>query len=153
MMATSLCAVRSLTAADRTLFLTMSREFYASPAVMHDVDAAFHERTFDEMMRSDVYAEGFLLSYDGVDCGFGLLSKTFSREAGGMVVWLEELYIRPAYRGKGLGSFFFRFVEENRPAARYRLEVEPENTNAVRLYERLGYTALPYAQMIKEKKR
>ena len=107
-MATSLCAVRSLTAADRALFLTMSREFYASPAVLHDVDAAFHERTFDEMMRSDAYAEGFLLSYDGVDCGFGLLSKTFSREAGGMVVWLEELYIRPAYRGKGLGSFFFR---------------------------------------------
>ena len=57
----------------------------------------------------------------------------------------------PAYQGKGLGSFFFRFVEENRPAARYRLEVEPENTGAVRLYERLGYRALPYAQMIKEK--
>ena len=87
----SLCAVRPVTAADRALFLAMSREFYASPAVLHDVDAAFHERTFDELMRSDAYAEAFILSYDGVDCGFGLLAKTFSREVGGMVVWLEEL--------------------------------------------------------------
>lgn len=145
------CAIRQVTEADRALFLEMSREFYASDAVLHDIDEAFHERTFSELMRADVYAEGFILSYGGVDCGYGLLAKSFSREAGGTVIWLEELYIRAAYRGKGLGSFFFRYVEENRPAARYRLEVEPENEGAVRLYERLGYRVLPYGQMIKEK--
>ena len=37
------------------------------------------------------------------------------------------------------------------PAARYRLEAEPENEGAVRLYHRMGYKELPYMQLVKEK--
>lgn len=128
----------------------MSNEFYHSPAVLHDIDASFHQRTFDELMRSDEYADCYIIEADGVAAGYALLAKTFSREAGGVVVWIEELYLRPTYQGQGLGSSFFRWIEQQLPAARYRLEVEPENVRATRLYERLGYSVLPYRQMIKE---
>ena len=40
---------------------------------------------------------------------------------------------------------------ERCPAARYRLEIEPDNDRARALYERLGFEALPYCQMIREK--
>ena len=72
------------------------------------------------------------------------------REVGGMVVWIEELYILPGHQGKGLGSAFFAWLEKNVPAVRYRLEAEPENVRAMSLYKRLGYEVLPYVQMIKE---
>ena len=49
----------------------------------------------------------------------------------------------------GLGKAFFKYMEENYPAARYRLEIEPENLRAKKLYSSLGYKELPYAQMIK----
>ena len=46
---------------DRELYLWLAREFYHSPAVLHPAPDSYFERTFDEMMRSDVYADGFLL--------------------------------------------------------------------------------------------
>ena len=43
-------------------------------------------------------------------------------------------------------------VEEHKEegVARFRLEVEEDNTRAAALYERLGYKPLDYKQMIKE---
>ena len=68
-------------------------------------------------------------------------SRTFSQEAGGKVVWLEELYIRPEYRCHGLGKEFFRYVDEKiaPEVKRLRLEIEPENLRAKKLYLSLGY--------------
>ena len=68
-----------------------------------------------------------------------------------MVVWIEELYIRPAFQNRGLGRACLEQIRARYPrAARFRLEVEPENEAARRLYARLGYVSLPYAQMIRE---
>lgn len=140
---------RKITKEDRKEFLNMSREFYASEAVLHPVDEANHEKAFDELMRSDVYLECYLIESDGMHVGYALLMKTYSREAGGLNIWIDELYVRPAYQGLGAGSAFFRFLEQTHPAARYRLETEPDNLRAQKLYHRLGYRDLPYLQMIK----
>lgn len=53
--------------------------------------------------------------------------------------------------GLRAGKPLFRFIEEmyEGTAARLRLEVEPDNEAAIRLYTRLGYEDLPYRQMIK----
>ena len=82
-----------------------------------------------------------------------LLAKTFSQEAGGPVVWIEEIYIRPEYQGKGIGSRVFKKLDAMFDAGVYRLRLEVEKTNirAVELYERQGYTWLAYDQMIKDK--
>jgi ribosomal protein S18 acetylase RimI-like enzyme len=93
-----------------------------------------------------------MLECDGEPAGYGLTAKTFSQEAGGYVIWLEELYIREQFRSRGLGSEFFAYVEKKYAgqAARFRLEVEEDNVRAISLYKRLGYEALDYTQMIKE---
>lgn len=140
---------RRMEARDRAEFLSMSAEFYASDAVLHPVPSVNHERAFDELMRSDVYLECYLMEADGQAVGYALLTKTYSREAGGLNIWVDELYLRPAYRGLGAGSAFFAYLEETHPAARYRLEIEPDNERAKKLYSRIGYRALPYLQMIK----
>lgn len=140
---------RRLEPRDRAEFLAMSEEFYTSDAVLHPVPSAYHERAFDELMRSDVYLECYLMESGTAAVGYALLVKTYSREAGGVNIWLDELYLRPAYRGLGAGSAFFAFLESTHPAARYRLEVEPDNERAQKLYRRMGYRALPYLQMIK----
>ena len=67
-----------------------------------------------------------------------------------MVVWIEELYLRPDFRSHGIGSEFFAFLEQEHPAARYRLEIEPDNERAAKLYRSRGYEVLPYVQMIKD---
>lgn len=143
--------IRKVTQNDRELFVTLSEEFFSSDAVYHSIPTEFHEKSFDELMRSDEYIEAFILERDGAPAGYALIAKTFSHEAGGKVVWIEELYVREQYRGHGLGKAFFAYMDENCPAARHRLEIEPDNVRAKKLYSSLGYEKLPYAQMIKGK--
>lgn len=145
--------IRKIEKEDKELFLRLTRDFYASPAVLHPVPDAYHTAVFEEMMRSDIYAEGYLLiGANGVPAGYALLAKTYSHEAGGPVVWIEELYTVPEARGKGLGREFFAFLEERYGGAvrRFRLETEPENERAQALYRRLGFEELGYLQFYKE---
>ena len=83
--------------------------------------------------------------------GFSVTNRMMQHEAGGVMVWVEDLYIRPAYRGQGLGSRFLQWLEEQLrgDAVMLRLETEPENERAQALYRRLGYEPLGYLQMIK----
>jgi ribosomal protein S18 acetylase RimI-like enzyme len=144
--------IRKFEEKDKELYLQLALEFYNSEAVLHSIKKENMTATWDEMMRSDVYAEGFLCLDGNVPVGYLLIAKTFSQEAGGLTIWAEELYVRPEFRGKGAGSEMLEFLFKNRPAVRYRLEIEPENVRAKKLYTRLGFESLPYGQMVKDKK-
>ena len=142
--------IRKIKNTDRELFLSLQKEFYQSDAVLHPIPDSYYANNFTELMRSDVYLMGYFFEIDGKNAGYALLSRSYSPEAGGIVIWIEELYVLPEYRSMGVGSRFFAFLEKELPAARYRLEVEPDNDRARRLYGRQGYESLPYLQMIKD---
>lgn len=145
--------IRRFEEQDRELYLKLADAFYHSPAVLHAIPDEYIVRTFDEMMRSDVYVDGFLISTEeDVPMGYALISKTFSQECGGLAIWLEELSVLPEFRGHGVGSKVFEWLEEYYPQwARIRLEVERDNERAVALYERIGYQELAYYQMVKDR--
>ena len=144
--------IRAMEQKDRQTYLRLSGQFYASEAVAHAVPEEHFQRTFAEMMRSNAYVLGYLLEEEGEAAGYALLARTFSAEAGGQVVWIEELYITPDFRGRGLGSAFLQYLEEHLPegVTRLRLEIAPDNQGARSLYLRKGFTPLPYEQMVRE---
>ncbi len=144
---------RPISRADHAEYLAMAHDFYASDAVLHAVPDRHFEETFEELMRSDAYAQAYILETNGHIIGYALLAKTFSQEAGGVVLWIEELYIKPPYRAHGYGSRFLREFLASLPSSikRVRLEAERENDRAVRLYESLGFTFLDYDQMVIER--
>lgn len=133
---------------DREHYLSMARDFYASDAVDHPVPDAYLERTFALLLEGSPYAEGFLFEEAGEVVGYALLAKTWSQEAGGLTVWLEELYVVPACRGSGWGRRFFAFLKERMQPARFRLETEPNNERAKALYRRQGFRPLHYESFI-----
>ena len=144
--------IRKMTENEKELYITMAEEFYNSDAVLHPIPRDYFEKTANEALRSDEYAEIYLLEYEGETAGYGLTARTFSQEAGGQVLWIEELYIRKEFRSKGLGREFFSSLEDKNRGeiVRLRLEVEADNTRAISLYERLGYEVLDYVQMVKD---
>ena len=88
----------------------------------------------------------------GAVLGYALLAFSYSNEAGGDVVWVDELYVKSEYRGMGIGNRFFDFLSnEYKDFARFRLETEPANDGAKRLYKRMGFEPLEYSQMIKDR--
>jgi ribosomal protein S18 acetylase RimI-like enzyme len=57
--------------------------------------------------------------------------------------WLEDLYVRESARGQGLGSALVRLAFERaiaRGARRIELDTNEQNTNAIALYESLGFS-------------
>lgn len=136
--------IRKIRLEDKTEYIKMAEDFYNSPAVLSPVPKSHFEATFDELMNGSQFAEGFIFEADGNVAGYGLIARTYSQEAGGIVIWIEEIYIKSRFRNKGLGSEFIKYVKENIPAKRYRLETEPENTKAQELYKRHGFEHLEY---------
>ena len=143
--------IRKITKEDRALFVQLMDEFYHSPAVLHPIPEQVYAEVFEEMTSSDRYVLGYILEVEGQAAGYALLSKGFSTEVGGQEIWVEEVYIREAFRSHGLGLSLFTYLEETfrGTVRRLRLEVEPDNTRAIELYRRLGFEVLGYTQMIK----
>lgn len=144
--------IRDVAEQDRNVFLSMMKQFYSSDAVAHPVNARNFRKTFDALMRKSPFMRAFVIEDEGEPAGYALLSFTYSNEAGGMIVWIEELYIEKTHRGKGFARGFFAFLWREYPLAkRFRLEVREDNQRAMALYRKLGYGILGYAQMVKDR--
>jgi len=74
--------------------------------------------------------------------GYALLIPFWSNEFGGNVVVIDEIYVQPASRNRGIARAFFTFVADEKPfnAIALGLEVSPDNHAASRLYTSLGFT-------------
>lgn len=143
--------IRKFVPEDREDYIRFSTEFYNSSAVDKPVPKENFEQGFDEMMRSDVYVQGYMLVCDGNNVGYCVTMKTYSVEAGGITIWIDELFVLEEYRSKGLGRELFKYIEENgdKKLRRIRLEVELENGRAISLYKKMGFEPAPYDGMWK----
>lgn len=144
--------IREFTKNDYNTFMELSREFYNTTAVDHKIPDKNRTATFEASVGNSPYAKGFIIECNGEVAGYCLISLTFSGEVGGLVVLVEELYIKEKFQGNGLGTECFSFIEDlYKDAKRFRLEVTRVNDGAIKLYTRLGYSEIAYKQMIKDK--
>ena len=143
--------IRKIDNCDKEIYIEMADEFYHSSAVTHPVPRENFEKAFDHMVNDGTYFDGYIFEDNCETCGFCAVAVSYSQEAGGQVIWIEDFYIRPDFRGKGLGSELFDRIKEDFPdAARYRLEITESNVDAKRLYDRKGFEILPSRQMLKD---
>ncbi|MGI5824436.1 MAG: GNAT family N-acetyltransferase [Bacillota bacterium] len=143
---------RKMVLSDKTDFLNMNRKFFASPAVLHTVPEDFMDRNFEIMVADNNLAEGYIFEIDEEIVGYAFLTRNYSTEVGGVCLWIEEAFVEEEYRNRGIGRKFFSFLEDTYKdeVARIRMEVEPSNAGAIRLYEEIGFEKLNYVQMIKD---
>lgn len=74
--------------------------------------------------------------------GYVIVSFGWSVEMGGLDGFLDEIYIRPAVRGRGLGTEVLQNLPKALSGAGLRalhLEVDRENAKARKLYEKLHF--------------
>ena len=144
---------RDITLADHDLILPMVEDFYQGDAVLHPVQTEIMEQSFrDAADPLEPLLRGILIEVDGQPAGYIYITQCYSTEVGGRCVFLEEIYLLPAFRGRGLGGEILAWIESQYPTARrFRLEVNDINRSAIRLYEKSGYQYLRYEQMVIDK--
>lgn len=140
---------RLMTREDKNVVIDMMRVFYASPAVLSNGSEEIFANDVENCVNGSPYLEGYVFEEKGELQGYGMLAKSFSTEFGKPCIWIEDLYLKDAYRGQGIGSRFLNFVAEKYPDAVLRLEVEEENECAVKTYQKCGFEVLPYMEMKK----
>jgi len=142
-------SIAPMTRDHKQAVLEMMRVFYRSPAVHTDGSEEIFQADVEACVSDDPYLKGYVFLEGETPVGYAMTALSFSTEYGRHCVWIEDLYLQPEYRGSGLGSRLFRMLEELHPGAILRLEVEAENTRAVKVYEKNGFDSMPYQEMKK----
>ena len=141
--------IRKMTESDRSAVIEMMRPFYASEYVSTNGSEEIFNADVDTCVSDSPYAEGYIFERNGAIQGYAMVAKSFSTEFGKPCIWIEDIYVNEEFRGCGLGSAFFEFIEKENPTSLLRLEVEEENSRALRVYKKMGFDFLPYLEMKK----
>jgi GNAT superfamily N-acetyltransferase len=91
-------------------------------------------------------AECIVGEVDGELAAFALFFTNFSTFLGKPGLYLEDLYVRPARRGSGLGRALLArlgALAVERGCGRFEWSVLDWNEDAIRFYEGMGATLLP----------
>ena len=127
----------------------MMRVFYSSPAVLTNGSEEIFANDVDNCIGDSPYLEGYVFESESGLWGYAMITKSFSTEFGKPCIWIEDLYLKEKFRGRGVGSAFFKFIEEKYPDHVFRLEAEEENGGAIRLYKKCGFEIIPYVELKK----
>ncbi len=88
------------------------------------------------------YAEAIMAEIDGQSVGFALFFPTFSTFRGQPGLYLEDIYVRPAHRGRGIGKAPLASLAKiamDRGLGRLEWAVLNWNSPAIGFYRSLGH--------------
>jgi GNAT superfamily N-acetyltransferase len=137
-------AIRDAAPADVPVIARFVRDLARYEKLEHEVVAtpeSFQAALFGP--RSNLF--GLIAEVDGTPAGFALCFYNFSTFVGRRGIYLEDLYVDPAYRGKGIGKAIFHHLARkavNENCGRVEWAVLDWNEPAIKFYESLGATPM-----------
>lgn len=138
------CTIRAAGEADLGDLLAMIRELAEYERLLDAVVAS--EADLKQALFGDrPTAEALIADSAGEGAGFALFFSTFSTFVGRPGLWLEDLYVRPKFRRRGIGSGLFRRVVElaaERGCGRMEWAALDWNAPAINFYRGMGAVAL-----------
>ncbi len=136
--------IRRATRHDVPLVLGFIRELAEYERLAHEV-VATAELVDGWLFGDHPAAEVVLADLDGETVGFALFFTTFSTFLARPGIWLEDLFVRPEARGRGVGRALLAHLAQTTVERGYgRLEwaVLDWNEAAIGFYRRLGADAM-----------
>lgn len=130
-----------LNSTTQEIFITFVKQLYTEDPMGKPISLEKIYNTIKTLQTKHDLGEILLLQYARDIVGYSILINFWSNEFGGNVLTIDELYIQPSHRGKGIGSTFITHLQTSKHnnAVALQLEVTPDNAKAQRLYERLGF--------------
>ena len=133
--------IREAKAQDLPALLRMMRSLAEQPpAIAFDEDEVC--AALDKFLGHADLGHAWLLWLGEKPAGYVILTLGYSFEFRGRDAFIDELYIEPEFRRRGLGRRALEFLEEKARASgvnALHLEVDGGNDPALELYRRTGY--------------
>jgi len=134
--------IRTATENDLSLILQFIKQLAEYEKLLHEVIAT------EEILRKSLFeqkmAEVIIGEEDGKPVGFVLFFHNFSTFLGKPGIYLEDLYVKPEYRGKGYGKELLSHLAKlalKRDCGRLDWSCLDWNEPSIKFYKSLG--ALP----------
>jgi len=130
--------------AEIPILLQLIRELAQFERLEHELQGTLE--SFQECLFGAHPAAGALLArVEGQPAGYALYFFTFCSFAGRQGLWLDDLYVRPQYRHRGVGRSLIQAVAgvgAQRNCARFEWIALNWNRNALEFYRSLGARVL-----------
>jgi GNAT superfamily N-acetyltransferase len=135
--------IRTTTPSDLPSILRLIREFaeFENLSEYCEVtEASLQTALFGE----NAFAESLVAVADGTVIAYAIFFPYFSSFRGQRSVYLEDIYLQPAFRGSGLGEKLLREIAgrgKEKGAVRMDFQVLQWNEKAINFYYKLGAVA------------
>lgn len=132
--------IRKVEKGDLGAVLALIREF-AQFEELSDACEVTVEKLEKAMFTKAAVGEGLLAIDDGVPVGYALFFPNFSSFRGQRGLYLDDIFVKSEYRGKGVGEAIIKEIAQlaaSRGMERLDFLVLDWNTPAARFYEKLG---------------
>ena len=136
--------IREATEADIPLILSLIRALAVYERLEHKV-VATEEVLRDSLFGQHRYAETIIIEENGEPAGFALFFHNFSTFIGRPGIYLEDLFVKPEFRGRGYGKALLArlaAIARERNCGRVEWAVLDWNEPSINFYKALGAVPL-----------
>jgi len=133
---------RNATITDIPTLADLMQEFYAESG--YPLDRRWAAASFSALLQEQSRGGVWVVSHGGEPAGYVVLTVRFSMEYGGLDAFIDDLFIRPAYRRRGLGRAAVQALFDDcrrRRVLAVHVEVGRDNVAAQALYSSYGLEA------------
>jgi ribosomal protein S18 acetylase RimI-like enzyme len=135
---------RRATKEDVPLLVALMREFYAESEFL--LDSQWATDSFRALLSDDSKGAVWIVLHHGEPAGYVVLTLRHSMEYGGLDGFIDDLYVRPGDRRKGLGHVFAEC--ERRNVLALHVEAGQSSAAAQALYRSLGLGVMDDARQL-----
>jgi ribosomal protein S18 acetylase RimI-like enzyme len=127
---------------DISALVELMSQFYAESN--YALDRGWAAASFAQLLHDDSRGAAWIARFDGEPAGHIVLALRHSMEFGGLAGVIDDLFVRPEFRRRGIGSALTRALLQScrtRQVRAVHVEVAPDNAAASTLYESFGLRA------------
>ena len=131
------------------MLIELMASFYAESR--YNLDRLHAEEAFVTLLANENLGCVWLMDQDDQPAGYVVVTFRFGMEYGGLMACLDDLYVLPERRNRGLSTAVLNHVRvfcEDLGIRAITVEVAPDNGPAQTVYRRMGLTEAPGRQLL-----
>jgi GNAT superfamily N-acetyltransferase len=127
---------RKYKGSDFNEFKKMVYSFYREDSYGHPMNVHKIKNTLMELTPRSNRGAIFLFQFDDKTAGYAIVISYWSNEYGGNILFIDELYVKPEWRKKGIAGAWLEYLSAMDPGRikALQLEVTPANSRAFNFY-------------------